>query len=73
VPGHEDICKPGCPACNLSAMEVLYKIFDAMSKESYGEICKYFGIDEVEDRQKTFVQRYSGYSISLCRSIFASL
>ena len=54
-------------------MEVLYKIFDAMSKESYGEICKYFGIDEVEDRQKTFVQRYSGYSISLCRSIFASL
>ena len=57
MPGHEDICKPGCPACNLYAMEVLYKIFDAMSKESYGEICKYFGIDEVEDRQKTFVQR----------------
>jgi len=22
VPGHEDICKPGRPACNLSAMEL---------------------------------------------------
>ena len=26
--------------------KVLYKIFGAMSKDSYGEICKYFGIDK---------------------------
>ena len=28
---------------------VLYKIFGAMSKDSYGEICEYFGIDKVEE------------------------
>jgi len=43
--------------------KVLYRIFGAMSKESYGEICKYFGIDKVEEsishRQEKFVKRYS--------------
>jgi len=29
--------------------KVLYKIFGVMSKDSYGEICKYFGIDKVEE------------------------
>ena len=29
--------------------KVLYNIFGAMSKDSYGEICKYFGIDKVEE------------------------
>ena len=29
--------------------KVLYKIFWAMSKDSYGELCKYFGIDKVEE------------------------
>ena len=56
--------------------KVLYKIFGAMSKDSYGEICKYFGIDKVEEsishRQENFVKRYSGYSNSLCHSIFAT-
>ena len=46
-----------------------------MSKDSYGEICKYFGIDKVEEsishRQEKFVKRYSGYSNSLCHSISA--
>ena len=57
--------------------KVLYKIFGAMSKDSYGEICKYFGIDEVEEslrhRQEKFVKKYSGYSNSLCHLIFAIL
>jgi len=48
-----------------------------MSKDSYGEICKYFDIDKVEEwirhRQEKFVKRYSGYSNSLCHSIFARL
>ena len=47
-----------------------------MSKDSYGEICKYFGIDKVEEsirhRQENHVKRYSGYNNSLCHSIFAS-
>ena len=29
--------------------KVLYKIFGFMSKDSCGEICKYFGIDKVEE------------------------
>ena len=49
--------------------KVFYKIFGAMSKHSYGKICKYFGIDKVEEsirhRQEKFVKRYSGYSNSL--------
>jgi len=57
--------------------KVLYKIFGAMSKDSCGEICKYFGIDKVEEsihhRQENFVKRYSGYSNSLCHSISARL
>ena len=57
--------------------KVLYKIFGAMSKDSYGEICKHFGIDKVEEsihhRQENFVKRYSGYSNSLCHSISARL
>ena len=55
----------------------MYKIFGAMSKDSYGEICKYCGIDKVEEsishRQEKFVKRYSGYSNSLCHSISARL
>ena len=57
--------------------KVLYKIFGAMSKDFYGEICKYFGIDKAEEsirhRQEKIVKRYSGYSNSLCHSIFARL
>ena len=57
--------------------KVLYKIFGAMSKDSYGEICKHFGIDKVEEsirhRQEKFVKTYSGYSNSLCHLIFARL
>jgi len=48
-----------------------------MSKDSYGEICKYFGIDKVEElirhRQEKYVKRYSGYSNLLRHSIFARL
>ena len=48
-----------------------------MSKDSYGEISKHFGIDKVEEsisrRQERFVKIYSGYSNSLCHSISARL
>jgi len=48
-----------------------------MYKDSYGEICKYFVIDKVEESirhsQENFVKRYYGYSNSLFRSIFARL
>jgi len=57
--------------------EVLYKIFGATSNDSYGEICKYLGIEKVEEsirhRQENFVKRYSECSNPLCHSIFASL
>ena len=40
--------------------KVLYNTFGAISKDSYGEICKYFGIDKVEKsishRQEKFVK-----------------
>ena len=29
--------------------KILYTIFEAMSKDSYDEICKYVGIDKVEE------------------------
>jgi len=41
VPGHEDICKPERPACNLSAMTRdfhvgLYQAFDGRLQVEYG-------------------------------------
>jgi len=48
-----------------------------MSKDSYGEMCNYFGIDKVKEsihrREEKFVKRYSEYSNSLCHSISARL
>jgi len=45
--------------------KVLYQIFGAMSKDSYGEICKYFGTDKVEEsvrhRPEKILKRYSGF------------
>jgi len=48
----------GTEACPLNSADrhsleftmnkVLYEIYGAMSKDSYGEICKYFDIDKVE-------------------------
>ena len=44
--------------------KVLFQIFGAMSKDSYVEICKYFGINKVEESirhlQEKFLNRYSG-------------
>jgi len=73
----------GTEACSITSADkhslefttnkVLYKIFGAMSKDSYGESCKYFGIDKVEEpirhRQEKFVKRYSEYSNSLSLDI----
>ena len=54
-----------------------YSVGTICSKDSCGEICKYFGIDKVEEsirhRQEKLFNRYSGYSNSLCHSIFARL
>ena len=58
--------------------KVFYTIFGAISKDSYGEIWKTFGIDKVEETichcQEKIVKRYnSGYSNALCHSIFVRL
>jgi len=43
-------CVPGFRhSLEFTMNKVLYKIFGAMSKDSYGEICKYFDIDKVEE------------------------
>jgi len=56
--------------------KVLFKIFAVMSKDSYGEICKYFGIDKVEEsirvRKENIVSR-CGSSNLKCHRIFARL
>ena len=42
--------------------KILFKIFGAMSKDTYSEVSKYFGIDPLEEvisvRRDTFLQRY---------------
>jgi len=46
-----------------------------MPKDFRGEICNYFGIDNVEEslryRQKKVINRYSGSIYPLCHLIFA--
>ena len=43
---------------------VLFKIFGALPKDSYRDICKYFGVDPIEEqisvRQRKFISRYRG-------------
>jgi len=36
----------------------LFKIFGAMSKDFYGKICKYFGIDKVEESTRVRQESY---------------
>ena len=42
--------------------EILFKIFGAMSKDTYSEVSKYFGIDPLEEvigvRTDKFLKRY---------------
>ena len=41
---------------------VVFKIFDALPKDTYRDICKYFGVDPIEElisvRQSKFILRY---------------
>ena len=39
----------------LTINKIVYKIFGAMSKDLYSEICVHFGIDSVKNR---FINRY---------------
>jgi len=43
-------------------MRIIYKIFGAMAKDSYGQISEYFGIPSVEqlitNRHNRFLNRY---------------
>ena len=52
---------------------VLFKIFGALLKDSYRDICKYFGVDPIEElisvRQRKFISRYCASEGDVCRAI----
>jgi len=51
----------------------LFKIFGALSKETYRDICKYFGVTSIEEqitvRQSKFMVRYHASDGDVCRAI----
>jgi len=51
----------------------LFKIFGALSKDTYRDICKYFGIYSIEEqitvRQRKFMVRYHASDGDVCRAI----
>jgi len=53
--------------------EILSKIFGAMSKDTYSEVSKYFGIEPLEEvigvRRDKFLKRYCATNNYLCRLI----
>jgi len=55
--------------------EILFKIFGAMSKDTYSEVSKYFGTDPLEEvigvRRDKFSKRYCATDNYLCRLINA--
>ena len=57
----------------LILTEVLFKIFGALSKDTYRDICKYFGVDPIEKlisvRQSKFILRYCASEGDVCRTI----
>jgi hypothetical protein len=52
---------------------IMFKIFGAMSRDAYREVCKYFGICSVDEtvraRQDKFVTRYCSTDNILCQVI----
>jgi len=46
----------------------LFKIFGALSKDTYQDICKYFGIWTVEEQSK-FNLRYCASESAVCQTI----
>jgi len=51
----------------------MFKIFDALSKDIYRDICKYFGVYSIEEqitvRQSKFMVRYHASDGDVCRAI----
>jgi len=51
---------------------VLFKIFDALPKNTYRDICKYFGVDPIEElisvRQSKFIVKYCASEGDVCMS-----
>ena len=52
---------------------VLFKIFGALPKDTYRDICKYFGVDPIEElisvRQSKFILRCCASESDVCRAI----
>ena len=52
---------------------VLFKIFGALSKDTYRDICKYFGVYPIEEQitvcQSEFMVRYHASAGDVCRAI----
>jgi len=57
----------------FSFNRVMFKIFGALPKDVYIDICKYFGIDPIEEvitvRQRKFILRYCAAEGDVCRAI----
>jgi len=53
--------------------KIVYKIFGAMSKDLYIEICEHFGIESVENlvaiRRNCFIKRYGETDNYLCQML----
>ena len=46
--GFTDVCPDGSVTVWITVNKIIYKIFGAMAKDSYGQISEYFGIPSVE-------------------------
>jgi len=57
----------------FSVNKIIYKIFGAIGKDSYGQISEYFGIPSVEqlitNRHKRFLNRYRCPENYLCQAL----
>jgi len=61
----------------FSVNKMIYKIFDAMGKDSFGHISEYFGIPSVEqlitNRHNRFLNRYRCPENYLCQAVIMLL
>ena len=57
----------------FSVNKIIYKIFGAMARDSYGQISEYFGIPSVEqlitNRHNRFLNRYRSQENYLCQAL----
>jgi len=58
---------------NEVTRSIIYKIFGAVAKNSYGEISEYFGIPSVEqlitNRHARFLNRYRCHENYVCQAL----